>query len=68
MVKKGEMVTLTLRNSKLALTLQGKALQGGAEGDVVRVLNTASNQVVEGIVTGPQTVSVKAPSNRLAQN
>lgn len=60
MVKKGEMVTVSLNSGALNLVMQAKALQAGAEGDVVRVLNTASNRTLEGVVTGPQAVSLKA--------
>lgn len=62
MVKKGQLITLTLKNKVVSLTTQGKALGDGAEGEVVRVINTSSNQIVEGIVTGPQTVAVRAAS------
>ncbi len=62
MVKKGQTVTLSLKNGAIALSLQGKAMQNGGEGDVVRVLNPASNQVVEGVVSGFQTVSVTPPA------
>lgn len=66
MVKKGQMITLTLKNGPIALSLQGRALQNGGSGDSIRVLNPASNQVIEGIVSGFQTVSVAPPSNALA--
>lgn len=61
MVKKGDLVTLTLQNGIIHLTMQGKALESGAAGDSVRVINTASNQTVEGIVTGAQSVDVPPP-------
>lgn len=66
MVKKGQLVTLTLKNGPIALSLQGRALQNGGAGDAVRVLNPASNQVVEGTVSGFQTVEVAPPSRALA--
>lgn len=62
MVKKGQMVTMVLKNNMIHLTTQGRALTGGAEGDVVRIMNTSSNQVIEGVVSGAQTVSVQGPS------
>lgn len=61
-VKKGETVTLTLKQGILHLALQGKALESGAEGATVRVLNPSSNQVVEGVVTGLQAVAVSPTS------
>lgn len=64
-VKKGEMVTMTLQNSMIQLTAQGRALQDGAAGEIVRVINTSSNQVVEAIVTAERTVAVTPPSAAL---
>lgn len=63
LVKKGELVTVTLQNSVLHLTAQGKALENGSAGAVVRVLNTASNQILEGVVTGAQSIAVGLPGN-----
>ena len=60
LVQKGQIVTLTLSGGGLYLSLQGKALQNGAMGDVVRILNTSSNRIVEGIVDGPQSVALQA--------
>lgn len=67
-VKKGELVTMTLKSNIISLTAQGKALDNGAAGDVIRVMNTASKQVIDAVITGPQTVNVKAPSNALSMN
>lgn len=65
LVRKGQLVTVTLKNGAIALSLQGRAMQNGGSGDMVRILNTSSNQVVEGIVTGEQTVSVTPPAKVL---
>jgi flagella basal body P-ring formation protein FlgA len=65
LVKRGELVTVALQNGALNLTLQGKALQNGSEGDIVRIVNTASNRMLEGVVTGPQTVTIKSPDAAL---
>ncbi len=67
-VKKGEAVTMTFKNSTMTLTAQGKALESGAAGESVRIVNTASNQVVEGIVTGPQAIDVTPVSVKVASN
>jgi flagella basal body P-ring formation protein FlgA len=64
-VKKGDLVTVALKSGALDLTMQGRAMQNGAEGEVVRIVNTASNRPLEGIVTGPQTVAIRAPSAAL---
>jgi len=61
LVKKGDLVTLTLQDSVMHLTTQGKALENGAAGASVRVMNTSSRQVVDAVVTGMQSVAVRAP-------
>lgn len=65
LVKKGQLVTVTLKSGVIALSLQGRAMQSGSTGDMVRILNTASNQVIEATVTGAQTVAVTPPSATL---
>lgn len=65
LVRKGQLVTMTLKNGPIALSLQGRAMQNGSEGDTVRILNTSSNQAVEGVVTGLQAVTVMPPAKAL---
>lgn len=67
-IKKGDLVTMVLKSPVISLTAQGRAIENGAEGDVVHVMNTSSKQVLEAIVTGPRTVSIKAPSSILSMN
>lgn len=57
-VKKGDLVIMTLKKGALNLTTKGQALDNGAKGDMVRILNTSSRQTVEAQVTGPQKVTV----------
>lgn len=64
-VKKGELVTMTLQNSIIQLTAQGRAMQNATVGDVIRVINTSSNQTIEAVVTGDRTVMVRPPSEAL---
>lgn len=64
-IKKGELVTMTLQNAIIQLTTQGRSLQDAKVGDVIRVVNTSSNQTIEAVVTGPRTVAVKPPSDAL---
>ncbi len=49
----------------LYLTIRGKALEGGTEGDVVNVLNLQSKRTVSGVVTGRGQVSVSVATPRL---
>ena len=59
LVSKGKLVTLTLKNRHMLITAQGKALEDGAKGDVIRVTNTRSRQTVQGVVTAPNRVSMR---------
>jgi len=59
LVARGSLVTLKIDTPYMQLTAQGRALQDGAEGDVVRVTNTQSSRMIEGIVTGPAEVTVR---------
>ena len=42
----------------LQLTMRGKALAGGAVGDIIQVQNVTSKRTVEAAVTGPNRVAV----------
>ena len=58
MVSKNSLVTIRLQTERMQLTVQGRSLEDGAEGDVVRVMNTKSNTVVNAIVVDTGTVVV----------
>jgi flagella basal body P-ring formation protein FlgA len=60
MVTKGSPVTMVLESPGLLLTVSGRALNGGAEGDTISVLNTQSKQTVEATVVAPNQVSVQS--------
>lgn len=64
-VKKGDLVTMVLKNNLINLTAQGRALDDGAAGDAIRVMNSTSKQVIDATVTGMQTVSIKLPVSTL---
>lgn len=61
LVTKNGIVDVRIFSRGMSLVMQGKALEDGAEGDTVRVLNTRSNKTVQGIVTGPNQVTVSPP-------
>lgn len=65
-VDKGALVVITLESGSMALSTQGKALQEGGKGDVIRVVNTSSNRIVEAVVSGPNRVSVNRPGMTVA--
>jgi flagellar basal body P-ring formation protein FlgA len=65
LVTRDQNVTLIYESSGLYLTIRGKALEGGSEGDVVNVLNLQSKRTVSGIVVGRGQVSVAITAPRL---
>jgi flagella basal body P-ring formation protein FlgA len=66
LVTRDQNVTLIYESSGLYLTIRGKALEGGSEGDVVNVLNLQSKRTVSGVVVGRGQVSVAIATPRLA--
>jgi flagella basal body P-ring formation protein FlgA len=66
LVRRDDTVTLTYQVPGMLLTVRGKALQAGAEGETVSVLNLQSKRTVHGTVAGPGRVSVAVPVIRLA--
>ncbi len=61
MVVKGATVLMVLDSPGIALTAQGQAIESGAIGERIRVLNPSSRATVEAEVTGSDRVRV-APS------
>lgn len=59
LVTKNSLVTIRLASGRLQLTTQGRALDEGGAGDVVRVMNTTSNKIVEAVVVQAGTVMVE---------
>jgi len=64
LVQRDQNVTLTYEATGLYLTIRGKALESGTEGDVVNVLNLQSKRTVSGVVTGRGQVSVSVATPR----
>jgi flagella basal body P-ring formation protein FlgA len=58
LVQRNENVTLVFEAPGIMLTSLAKALETGAEGDLISVLNVQSKRTVHGVVTGPNTVTV----------
>jgi flagellar basal body P-ring formation protein FlgA len=57
-VQRNETVTLVYEVPGILLTMRGKAMDAGAVGDVVNVLNVQSKRIVQGNVAGPGRISV----------
>jgi flagellar basal body P-ring formation protein FlgA len=65
LVQRDQSVTIVYEAAGLYLTIRGKALEGGTEGDVVNVLNLQSKRTVSGVVIGRGQVSISVPAPRL---
>jgi flagella basal body P-ring formation protein FlgA len=57
-IERGQYLTLSLNNSMMNLTTQVKALENGAKGDIIRVLNTSSNQTLQAIILSDNEAQV----------
>ncbi|WOH64391.1 flagellar basal body P-ring formation chaperone FlgA [Bradyrhizobium sp. BWA-3-5] len=67
LVQRDQNVTLIYEAPGLYLTMRGKALDNGTEGDAVSVMNLQSKRTVTGTVTGRGQVSITPPVSRLPQ-
>jgi flagella basal body P-ring formation protein FlgA len=68
LVQRGEIVTLVYEAPGMRLTMRGQALDFGAEGDAVNVLNVQSKRTIQGTVSGPGRVTITSPIARVAAN
>jgi flagellar basal body P-ring formation protein FlgA len=66
LVQRDQAVTLIYEATGLYLTVRGKALDGGTEGDVVSVLNLQSKRTVTGTVIGRGQVAISVATPRPA--
>ena len=66
LVARDDNVTLIYESTGLYLTIRGKAMDSGTEGDVVSVLNLQSKRTVSGVVIGRGQVSISVATPRLA--
>ncbi|MDB5521380.1 MAG: flagella basal body P-ring formation protein FlgA [Tardiphaga sp.] len=64
LVQRDQAVTLIYDTAGLYLTVRGKAIEGGTEGDVVNVLNLQSKRTVSGTVVGRGQVAVTVAAPR----
>lgn len=65
LVARNETVTIVFEMPGIMLTTRGKALEAGAQGDLVNVLNVQSKRTVQATVTGPGRVTVVATTPRI---
>lgn len=58
-VERGQLVTMVFKSGPMELTAMGKAMESGAKGDIIRIVNAASSRTVQGIVSAEKEVLVK---------
>ena len=63
MVHKDRTVLVTLQTDRMQLTVQGRAMEDGAMGDIVRIQNTASRLMIDAEVVGEGNVIVTLPTD-----
>jgi flagella basal body P-ring formation protein FlgA len=59
-IARNDSVTITYDVPGITLTLRGKAMEGGAQGEIINVLNVISKKTIQATVVGPGQVSVAA--------
>jgi flagellar basal body P-ring formation protein FlgA len=67
-VQRNDTVTIIYEAPGISLTLRGQAQDGGALGDTISVVNSQSKRVVQGVITGPDRVSVTAVLTHFVEN
>jgi flagella basal body P-ring formation protein FlgA len=63
-VQRNDTVTLVYEAPGLMLTMRGKAMDSGAQGDLISVLNVQSKRTVQGTITAPGQVTIAAATPR----
>lgn len=66
LVHRNDIVTLIHQVPGIMLTVRGRATEGGAEGDVIGVLNEHTKRVVHGAVIGPGRVMISTGAMQIA--
>jgi flagella basal body P-ring formation protein FlgA len=65
LVQRGESVTIVYQAPGLMLAVRGKAKDGGADGDMIDVVNLQSNRVVRATIIGRGRVAVEPMTARI---
>jgi flagella basal body P-ring formation protein FlgA len=66
LVQRSEAVTLVYEVPGIVLTLRGKAIDSGAEGDTISVMNEQTKRIVQGTIVGPGRVAIRNSLPRFA--
>ncbi len=62
LVTRNGLVTIVLRSGAMTLTAQGRAVDDGARGETIRVMNVQTKKTIEAEVTGADTVTLNTGS------
>jgi flagellar basal body P-ring formation protein FlgA len=68
LVGRNDTVTMQFEAPGMLLSIRGRALEAGALGDVINVLNVDSKRTIQATVAGPGRVTVSGTAPRLAAN
>ncbi len=66
LVRRNEMVMLIYQVPGIMLTVRGRATEGGAEGDVIGVLNEQTKRILHGVVIGSGRVMIGNGATQMA--
>ena len=58
LIKKGGIVNIALVNGAMRLTTQGRSLENGSLGDIIRIKNIKTKKIIEARVTGTASAKV----------
>ena len=67
-IKRGDRVTMIVTGNGITLTATGLAMSDAGIGQTVKLANAASNRTVEGLVTGPNTATIRTDTAIVAAN
>jgi flagella basal body P-ring formation protein FlgA len=67
-IKRNDLVLIVLERPGLYLTAEGRALEDGGKGTVIRVTNTQSKRTIDATVLGTGQVAVRSPTIQQALN
>jgi flagella basal body P-ring formation protein FlgA len=68
LVQRKETVSLVYQVPGITLTVRGRALEGGALGDTITVLNEQTKREVQGTISAPGRVVINTSSPKVAAN
>lgn len=66
LIPRGDKVTLTYRLGGMKLSTRGQAMDDGARGDVIDIMNLESRRIVSAVVISRGQVQVQTPGSRIA--